>query len=53
MPVLTPVRSQRAYVQIVNQIADLIKQGEFPPGAQLPPERDLAKLQQCSAPKRL
>ena len=43
MAVFTPVQSQRTYVQIVNQIIDLIKRGEFPAGAQLPPERELAR----------
>mgnify|MGYP005838148931 CR=1 len=32
----TPIKSQRAYAQVVEQIIDLIKRGEFPPGSQLP-----------------
>ncbi len=38
----TPIKSQRAYVQVVDQIVELIKSGEFPAGSQLPVERDLA-----------
>lgn len=40
---LTPIKSQRAYVQVVEQIIDLIRRGEFPPGAQLPSERELSE----------
>ena len=46
--VFTPIKSQRVYIQIVEQIIDLIKRGEFPPGAQLPPERELAQRLQVS-----
>ena len=41
--VFTPIKAQRVYTQIVDQIMDLIRRGEFPDGAQLPPERDLAE----------
>lgn len=41
--VFTPVKTQRVYTQIVDQILDLIRAGEFPDGTQLPPERDLAE----------
>lgn len=41
--VFTPVKTQRVYTQIVDQIIDLIRAGEFPNGTQLPPERDLAE----------
>ena len=43
MSALTPVKSTRVYAQIVEQIVDLIKSGEFPIGQQLPTERELAK----------
>jgi len=38
-----PVKPYRVYTQIVEQVIDLIKTGVFPPGAQLPPERELAQ----------
>ena len=43
MAVFTPVKRQRVYAQIVEQVIDLIKRDEFPEGSQLPPERDLAQ----------
>ncbi|HUT15607.1 MAG TPA: FadR/GntR family transcriptional regulator [Anaerolineae bacterium] len=43
MTVFTPIKQQRVFVQIVEQIIDLIRRDEFPPGSQLPPERDLAQ----------
>jgi len=43
MTVFTPIKQRRVYVQIVEQIIDLIKRDEFPPGSQLPSERDLAQ----------
>ena len=46
--VFRPVKPKRVYVQIAEQITDLIKRGEFPPGAQLPPERELAQRLQVS-----
>ncbi len=39
----TPIQARRVYAQIVNQIVDLIRKGEFPNGTRLPPERDLAE----------
>lgn len=42
MPIQT-VRAQRLYRQIADQLLDLIREGEFPPGTTLPPERDLAQ----------
>lgn len=41
---------RRLYRQIADQIAALIKRGEFKPGARLPPERDLAKQLGVSRP---
>lgn len=41
---------RRLYRQIAEQIAALIKRGEFRPGARLPPERDLAKQLGVSRP---
>lgn len=41
--VFAPIKAKRVYMQIVDQIMDLIRRGEFPDGAQLPPERDLAE----------
>jgi GntR family transcriptional repressor for pyruvate dehydrogenase complex len=43
MDVFIPIRPKRLYAQIVEQIVDLTKRGEFPAGAQLPPERELAQ----------
>lgn len=37
------IRSQRLYRQIADQLQQLINNGEFPPGALLPPERELAQ----------
>ncbi|WP_353981623.1 FadR/GntR family transcriptional regulator [Salinicola endophyticus] len=42
MPIQT-IRAQRLYRQIADQLLALIRQGEFPPGSLLPPERDLAQ----------
>ncbi len=43
MTTFTPIKTQRVYMRIVGQIIDLVRRGEFPPGSQLPPERDLAE----------
>lgn len=37
------IRSQRLYRQIADQLQQLIREGEFPPGTLLPPERELAQ----------
>src|SRR3569832_72918 len=37
------VSSQRLYRQIADQLAELIRSGEFQPGARLPSERDLTQ----------
>ncbi|AQU81952.1 MAG: FadR family transcriptional regulator [Halomonas sp.] len=42
MPIQT-IRSQRLYRQIADQLQQLIREGEFPPGTLLPPERELAQ----------
>ena len=39
---LTAVEPKRLYRQIADQIAQLIASGEFPAGARLPAERELA-----------
>lgn len=39
---LHAVETKRLYRQIADQVRTLIAQGEFPVGARLPPERDLA-----------
>ena len=41
------VESQRLYRRIAEEIARLIKRGEYKPGARLPPERDLATMLKC------
>src|SRR5258708_3565842 len=41
MPI-TRLEPQRLYRQIADQIQELIRSGEFPPGSRLPPERTLA-----------
>jgi GntR family transcriptional repressor for pyruvate dehydrogenase complex len=40
---LTPIKSQKVYTQIVDQIIKLIDSGEYKHGMQLAPERDLAR----------
>lgn len=42
MPI-RPIRSQRLYRQIADQLQQLINEGEFPPGTLLPAERELAQ----------
>jgi DNA-binding FadR family transcriptional regulator len=44
------VEPRRLYRQIADQIASLIRRGEYKPGARLPPERDLAKRLGVSRP---
>jgi len=44
------VEPRRLYRQIADQIAALIRQGEYRPGARLPPERDLARRLGVSRP---
>lgn len=43
MPIAT-VRPTRLYRQIADQLQQLIRDGEFPPGTRLPPERELSQL---------
>lgn len=40
---LSSIEPRRLYRQIADQIRTLIRNGEFMPGARLPPERDLAR----------
>jgi DNA-binding FadR family transcriptional regulator len=47
---LQAVDNRRLYRQIADQIAALIEHGEYPVGARLPPERDLAKQLGVSRP---
>ncbi|EWY39742.1 GntR family transcriptional regulator [Skermanella stibiiresistens SB22] len=49
MPIQT-VETQRLYQQVAGQLGELIRQGEFPPGHRLPPERDLARQLGVSRP---
>ncbi len=44
------IEPRRLYRQIAEQIRGLIRSGEFPAGARLPPERDLAKQLGVSRP---
>ena len=44
------VEPQRLYRRIAEEIARLIKRGEYKPGARLPPERDLATMLKVSRP---
>ena len=44
------VESQRLYRRIAEQIARLIRRGEYKPGERLPPERDLARQLKVSRP---
>jgi GntR family transcriptional repressor for pyruvate dehydrogenase complex len=43
MSAFTPVKPKRVYAQIVEQIIELIKSGEFSAGRQLPTERELSR----------
>ncbi|WP_165498266.1 FadR/GntR family transcriptional regulator [Siculibacillus lacustris] len=45
-----PIDSQRLYQRVADQIGDMIRGGEFPPGHRLPPERDLSKSLGVSRP---
>src|SRR3954468_1621512 len=47
---LQAVENRRLYRQIADQIARLVERGEYPIGARLPPERDLAKQLGVSRP---
>src|SRR6188474_3964988 len=47
---LQAVENRRLYRQIADQIAALIERGEYPVGARLPPERDLARQLGVSRP---
>lgn len=49
MPFQT-IDSQRLYQMVADQIGELIRSGEFPPGHRLPPERDLSKKLGVSRP---
>nr|MBC7243830.1 FadR family transcriptional regulator [Chloroflexota bacterium] len=46
--VFSPVKTQRVYMHIADQIKALILKGVFPEGSQLPPERELAEQLQVS-----
>jgi DNA-binding FadR family transcriptional regulator len=47
---ITWIISQRLYQQVAEQLATLIRAGEFLPGQRLPPERDLALKLGASRP---
>src|SRR5690242_14514594 len=47
---LSSIEPRRLYRQIGDQIRTLIRNGEFKPGARLPPERDLARELGVSRP---
>jgi DNA-binding FadR family transcriptional regulator len=49
MPIQS-IEPRRLYRQIADQIRALIRSGEFPAGARLPPERDLARQLGVSRP---
>ena len=49
MPIQS-IEPRRLYRQIADQIRTLIRSGEFPAGARLPPERDLARQLGVSRP---
>src|ERR1700686_5084841 len=49
MPIQS-IEPRRLYRQIADQIRTLIRSREFPPGARLPPERDLARQLGVSRP---
>ncbi|HET8728887.1 MAG TPA: FadR/GntR family transcriptional regulator [Alphaproteobacteria bacterium] len=47
---LHAIASQRLYQQVADQLGALIRNGEYLPGARLPPERDLARQLGVSRP---
>jgi DNA-binding FadR family transcriptional regulator len=47
---LQAIEPQRRYQQVADQLAELIRRGEFTVGQRLPPERDLAKKLGVSRP---
>jgi len=47
---LSTIEPRRLYRQIADQIGSLIRNGEYKPGARLPPERDLARELGVSRP---
>ena len=47
---LSTIEPRRLYRQIADQIRSLIRNGEYRPGARLPPERDLARELGVSRP---
>jgi len=40
---VTPIKSKKLYVQIIDQLKSVIKEGEYRPGDRLPTERELAQ----------
>ncbi len=45
---LKPIKPKRVSDQVFEQLRELIYKGEFKPGAQIPPERDLASSMEVS-----
>ncbi len=45
---LKPIKPKRVSDQVFEQLRELIYKGEFKPGAQIPPERDLAASMEVS-----
>jgi len=45
---IAPIRTKRIYMEVVDRLCDLIRQGDFPDGSALPPERDLAEAFEVS-----
>ncbi len=41
--IFKPIKQEKIYAQIYQQIIELIERGEYSPGDQLPPERDLSR----------
>jgi GntR family transcriptional regulator, transcriptional repressor for pyruvate dehydrogenase complex len=48
--VFKPIRQKKISEEIVEQIKDLVSQGQLKPGARIPSERDLAKMLGVSRP---
>lgn len=50
MPSFSPIRTERIYQKIVDQIREMLNRGQLRPGDRLPSEREIAEQLQVSRP---